>query len=75
MSEATTAKDDSNELRCVAAEIVRQLYLRGNGSQLELLKAQVDRSLEELRRKAPTIAEHMASLAPAADADAKGGNP
>ena len=48
-----TAKE-LNELRCVAADMIIVLYENKSVSQIELLKMQCDRSLEELGHKEPT---------------------
>ncbi len=48
------AKDtDANELRLYAAEIIRQLWARGETAQLELLEMQAKRSLESLEKTLP----------------------
>ena len=45
--------DEANDNRLIAAEIIRRLYAEGNAVQLELLKMQVERSLEEIRKQLP----------------------
>jgi hypothetical protein len=44
-------KSNSNDMRCAAAEIICRLYENGDVSQLELLKIQLDLSLELLAPK------------------------
>ena len=43
--------NEANEMRLLAAEIIRQLYEAKQRRQLELLELQVKRSLEELNTK------------------------
>ncbi len=38
---------EANDLRLIAAEIIRKLWLAGETTQLELLQVQAARSLEE----------------------------
>lgn len=49
--------NEANEMRLIAAEIIRQLYEAKQRGQLELLEMQVKRSLEELTRPQPTKEE------------------
>ena len=42
---------ESNELRLVAADIIRRLYKGRQVSQLYLLKHQIELSLKEIKRK------------------------
>ncbi len=46
---------DANELRLYAAEIIRQLWMRGEAGQLELLAMQAKRSIESLSGSEETL--------------------
>jgi len=44
-------RDENNEIRCIAAEIICRLYKAKDRSQLEMLKVQCERSIEELDKE------------------------
>lgn len=44
-----SGRDADNEKRLIAAEIVRQLWVAKNATQLELLRAQINSSLQQIR--------------------------
>lgn len=48
-------KDEQNELRLIAAEIIRQLWETRNVGQLDCLRAQVKAALGDLERRGVTI--------------------
>jgi hypothetical protein len=53
MADEDPHKKEANELRLVAAEIIRRLYVRKELSQLKLLRMQCDRSVEEIEKHQP----------------------
>lgn len=44
-------KENANQLRLIAAEIIHKLWVAGETTQLELLEMQARRSVEELKSK------------------------
>lgn len=51
---------EANEMRCVANEIILQLYEAGQAVQLGILKAQLDRAVSKPKQRQSKGASHAA---------------